>query len=215
MEIVEDLPQVDAILVPYGSGALATGIACGVSAIAGQKGSNLSCRVVAVEPETAAPFHLSKRAGRPVPFDQYRSSFVDGCGGKSVLKEIWDLAKDVIDDGVAVSLESVSGAIKRLLESNRILAEGAGACPVAAALAGKCKGAKNIVCVISGGGLDTGKLVNILRGVDPMAKDDHVETGALRCRISRTAAVAFAFAFAAAFALGRSASVPGAPRARA
>jgi len=165
LEIYQDLPEVDLIVVPYGSGALATGIACGMREIASRHNAE-KCRVVAVEPETAAPFRESIRAGCPVDFsERYSPSFVDGCGGKSVLLEIWDIAKNVIDDGVAVSLRNVRRSIRLMLESNRIVSEGAGACPVAAALYDeRCsKKSKNIVCVVSGGGLDTEKLINILQ----------------------------------------------------
>jgi len=87
-EILEELPDVDTVVAPYGSGALCVGIACGVKAL----GS--TCRVVAVEPATAAPFALSRRAGRACRFDAWEPSFVDGCGGKAVLDEIWALAHE-------------------------------------------------------------------------------------------------------------------------
>ena len=161
-EILEECPEADAIVVPYGSGALTTGVACGVREFSKRHLKAKTCRVISVEPETAAPFHTSMLAGKATPFRDYRSSFVDGCGGKSVLREIWDLARNVVDGSCKVSLRSVRRAIRILLERNKVLSEGAGACPVAAALEGLCAPAKNIVCVVSGGGLDMDELSRIL-----------------------------------------------------
>lgn len=175
LEIIDDLPntKIDCIFVPYGSGALCTGIACGVNAIANARPELRSrwrdCKVVAVEPESAAPFARSIKAGRAMTFNEYRSSFVDGCGGKAVLQEIWALAKDHVYDGAAVSLESVRKAIRIMVEKNRIVAEGAAGCAVAAAMSEKYRDAKNIVCVVSGGGLDTSELISILS--EPRRRD--------------------------------------------
>lgn len=164
-EILEDLPDVDCIVVPYGSGSVCTGVACAVKAAADKKGVAQSCRVVSVEPATAAPFALSKKMGKACKFEDFSTTFVDGCGGKAVLEEIWDLAKDVVHDGYAVPLDAIANAVRVLAERNRIIAEGAGACPVAAAMEGMCgPSAKKIVCVVSGGGLDTSKLIRILQG---------------------------------------------------
>ena len=161
-EIAEDLPDCDCIIGPYGSGAMITGVACGVRALGLEK-----CRVLACEPETASPFHLSKKHGRACQALNWESSFVDGCGGKSVLPEIWEIARDVVDDGVAVPLVDIANAIKILALRQKVVAEGAGACPVAAAMAGMCGSAKKIVCIVSGGGLDAASLAHILedRGV--------------------------------------------------
>ena len=169
LEICEDLPDVDCIVVPYGSGALCTGVACGVRAL----GHN--CRVLAAEPKTAAPFAASKIEGKAIRAKDWRSSFVDGCGGKSVLEEVWHVAEKTVDGGCAVPLPAVAQAIKVLCERNKIVAEGAGACGVAAAMTGMCGSqAKKIVCVVSGGGLDTDKLVHILqgKGVPPPGHSD-------------------------------------------
>jgi len=168
-EIVDDLPDVDCIVAPYGSGALVTGIACGIRALAENGCKELeSCQVLAVEPDTAAPFALSKREGRALRFDSWQSSFVDGCGGKAVLEEIWEVAKDVVDGGIAVPLEDIAAAVKQLAEKNKVIAEGAGACPVAAALGGRCgPNVRKIVCVVSGGGLDNKHLASCLAGEVP------------------------------------------------
>jgi threonine dehydratase len=161
-EILEDLPGVDCIIAPYGSGALCTGIACGVDAM----GHKEKCRVVSVEPETAAPFALSMRNGYPTPFHEYTPSFVDGCGGKGVLEEMWPLASTLIDEAQSVPLADIASAIRLLAERNKLIAEGAGACAVAAAMRGLggISQAKKVVCVVSGAGLDTDKLVHILQG---------------------------------------------------
>merc|ERR1712013_144364 len=169
MEIVEDLPDVDCIVAPYGSGALVTGIACGIRAMAENGRKELKgCQVLAVEPNTAAPFTISKSAGKAFAFDAWESSFVDGCGGKAVLEEIWEVAKDVIDGGIAVPLKDIAAAVKQLAEKNKVIAEGAGACPVAAALGGRCgPNIRKIVCVVSGGGLDNDYLASCLAGIVP------------------------------------------------
>jgi len=163
LEIIDEMPDIDCIVAPYGSGALVTGIACGVRAILREKNvDEKKIRVVAVEPETASPFSLSMKNGKATKFENYQSSFVDGCGGKAVLPKIWNLARDHVDDGVSVPLERIKEAICILLERNHIVAEGAGACTVAAAMSGRCPG-KNIVCVVSGGGLDTEHLIDFLQ----------------------------------------------------
>lgn len=168
LEIMEDLPDVDAILVPYGGG----GLACGISSVikAAQKAGTIkeSCRVLACEPSTAAPLVESFRTGICSEVD-YQPSFVDGCGGKAVLSPMWPLAQEVLDGSLAVDLDDAAAAVKILAERNRIIAEGAGALPVAAALAGRAGKTGKVVCVISGGGLDTTKLIQILEGCRPNA----------------------------------------------
>ena len=171
-EIVEDLPDVDCIVAPYGSGALCTGIACGIKEMADNGFKQLSsCQVFAVEPETAAPFALSMKEGKPARFTEWQSTFVDGCGGKSVLEEMWGIASATISGGIAVPLDDIAAAIKQLVEGNKIVAEGAGACSVAAAVTGRCgPRARKIVCVVSGGGIDSEHLVQILDGKIPKMK---------------------------------------------
>ncbi len=159
LEILEDLPDADAILVPYGSGGLACGIACAARAV--QPG----IPVYAVELEGRAPFTASLAAGHPVSID-YTASFVDGIGGKSVLDEIWPLARQVLAGSLAASLRQIADAVRLLVERTRVVAEGAGAAPVAAALAHDI-GARKVVCVVSGGNIDTKKLTTILSGDIP------------------------------------------------
>ena len=153
-EILEDLPDVDAVVIPYGGGGLSGGIASAMRALKPET------RLYAVEVETAAPLSASLRAGRPVAID-YQPSFVDGIGGVSVLREMWPLARDLLDDALVVSLDEVKGAIRLLAERQRVIAEGAGAAPVAAALAGRA-GSGKVVCVVSGGNIDRAVLAGIL-----------------------------------------------------
>lgn len=159
IEILEDMPDVEAILVPFGGGGLACGIASVVQALKPE------VRIYACEVETAAPLAASLRSGAPQTID-YVPSFVDGIGGKSVLPEMWPLAQRLLAGSLVVSLPAVAGAVKLLAERNRVVAEGAGATPVAAALEGLA-GAGRVVCVVSGGNLDSAKLIRILQGEVP------------------------------------------------
>jgi threonine dehydratase len=159
LEILEDLPDVDAVIVPYGGGGLSCGIASALEALRPQ------ARVYACEVETAAPLHAALEAGGPTPID-YRPSFVDGIGGKGVLAEMWPLARRLLAGSLVVSLEAVAGAIRLLAERNHVVAEGAGAAPVAAALSGRAGRAK-VVCVVSGGNIDLARLALILQGKVP------------------------------------------------
>ncbi len=154
LEILEDLPDVAAVVIPYGGGGLSVGIASALRALKPET------RVYAAEVETAAPLAASLRAGAPVAVD-YEASFVDGIGGKSVLPEIWTLARALLDGSLVVSLDETRAAIRLLAERGRVIAEGAGAAPVAAALAGHAGGGK-VVCVVSGGNIDKEVLAGIL-----------------------------------------------------
>ncbi len=154
LEIVEDLPDVDAVVIPFGGGGLSCGIASAVRSL------KPDIRVFACEVETAAPLKASLAAGaaQTVP---YTPSFVDGIGGRSVLEEMWPVVKDLIDESLVVSLQQVAAALKVLIERNRVIAEGAGAASVAAALSGQAGGGK-VVCVVSGGNIDWDKLVKVI-----------------------------------------------------
>ncbi|HWB80774.1 MAG TPA: pyridoxal-phosphate dependent enzyme [Nannocystaceae bacterium] len=159
LEILEDLPDVDTIVVPYGGGGLVSGIASAVKAIAPR------VRVIACEAETAAPLCAALAAGAPTPVE-YIASFVDGIGSRAVLDEMWPLVRSLVDGAVAVSLAEIAAAIRTLVERAHVVAEGAGACAVAAALAGKA-GAGKVACIVSGGNLDPSKLAKILAGELP------------------------------------------------
>jgi threonine dehydratase len=158
LEIVEDLPEVDTILVPFGGGGLSCGIAAAV------RSTRPSIRVIGCEVETAAPLAASLSAGAPrsVPWTR---SFVEGIGGKSLLPAMWPLVRELLAGAAVSSVASIAAAIRLLAERARIVAEGAGAASVAAALGGHARG--RTVCVVSGGNIDTGVLVEILAGGTP------------------------------------------------
>jgi threonine dehydratase len=160
LEILEDLPDVDTIVVPYGGGGLSCGIAAAVRAVRPE------VRVHAAEVETAAPFAASLAAGTPQTDVAYSPSFVDGIGGKSVLAEMWPLASALLASSLVSSVSDVAAAVRLLAERARVVAEGAGAAAVAGALAG-CAGRGKVVCVVSGGNIDLAKLAVILQGEVP------------------------------------------------
>jgi threonine dehydratase len=156
LELLEDLPEIDSIVVPFGGGGLACGIACAVKALRPE------VRVYAAEVETAAPLRESLRLGRPTSVARV-PSFVDGIGGSSLLPEMWPLASTVLEGSIVVSLDQVRAAIRTLVGDARVLAEGAGAASVAAALTGQA-GDGHVVAVVSGGNIDAPVLADILRG---------------------------------------------------
>ncbi len=159
LEILEDLPDVDAVLVPYGGGGLSCGIASAIRAL------KPDVKVFGCEVETAAPLAASLAAGSPQTIN-HTPSFVDGIGGKSMLAEMWPLAKRVLAGSLVVSLRQVADALRLLVERNHVVAEGAAGTSVAAALAGK-GGKGKVVCVVSGGNIDAAKLAKILGGEIP------------------------------------------------
>jgi threonine dehydratase len=154
LELLEDLPDVDVILVPWGGGGLACGVASAVRAL------RPSCRVLAVEVETGAPLTASLAAGRPVVVD-YRPSFVDGIGSRTVFAGMLERARGLLDGTIVVSLDEVAAAVRLLATRAHIVAEGAGAAPVAAALSGRA-GPGRAVCVVSGGSIDAATLASLL-----------------------------------------------------
>jgi threonine dehydratase len=156
LEILEDLPDVETVVIPYGGGGLSCGIASAIRSLKPQT------KIYACEVETACPLSVSLAAGELRTVD-YIPSFVDGIGGKSVLAEMWPMVRELLDGSLVMPLTAVASAIRLLAERNRIIAEGAGATPVAAALSGKAGGG-NVVCVVSGGNIDSGVLAAILKG---------------------------------------------------
>ena len=159
LEIIEDLPDVDQILVPYGGGGLSCGIASAAKAL--KPGTD----VFACEVETAAPLRASLERGAPTAVERI-PTFVDGIGGKAVLSEMWPLARSLLSGSLVVSVEAICDAIRLLVARNRVVAEGAGAAPVAAAIAGMAGGG-TVVCVVSGGNLPRAALQSILEGRIP------------------------------------------------
>lgn len=160
LEILEDLPDVDTIVVPYGGGGLSCGIAAAIRAV------RRNVKVYASEVATAAPLAASLAAGRPLSDVPYTASFVDGIGGRSVLTEMWPLASTLLAGSLVSSLAAVGAAVRLLAERTHVIAEGAGAAALAAAMDG-CAGAGKIVCIVSGGNIDLAKLAVILQGETP------------------------------------------------
>jgi threonine dehydratase len=154
LEIVEDLPDVDAVLVPFGGGGLVTGISTAVRALLPQ------ARVYGCEVETSTPLTAALEAQAPVPVDR-RPSFVDGIGGRGVLAEMWPLVRRAVDGALVARLSEVGDAIRLLVERARVVAEGAGATPVACAITGRAA-ARRVACVVSGGNIDTRVLIELL-----------------------------------------------------
>jgi threonine dehydratase len=154
LEILEDLPDVDAVVIPVGGGGLTVGIASAI------KAHNPEIRIIAAEPETGAALHAALDAGQPVDVD-YRTSFVDGSGSRRVLDDMWPRLREVVDAAHAVPIAGAEAAVRTLAERARVIAEGAGALSTAAALAGHA-GTGNVVCVVSGGNIDLATLANIL-----------------------------------------------------
>src|SRR3954470_871033 len=146
-EILEDLPDVDVVIAGFGGGGLSSGIAAALK----ERGSK--AKVFAAEPETAAPLAASFAAGSAQKFPEWKATFVDGCGGKSVFPRMWAIAHHLLAGSIVTTLEEVRQAMKIVAERNHVIAEGAAACAVAAGLSGKC-GSGKVVCVVSGGNID-------------------------------------------------------------
>lgn len=159
LEILQDLPDVATVLAPYGGGGLSVGIAAALHA------SGSTARVCASESEAGAPLQAAFEAGEPTRIDFDPQTFITGMGGPEVLSAIWPLAQRHLAGSQVVSLREVADAIRLLAERHHVIAEGAGAAPVAAALSQPRTGPT--VCVISGGHLDPKHLVAILNGDNP------------------------------------------------
>jgi threonine dehydratase len=157
LEILEDVPEPDAIIAPLGGGGLLAGIGCVMRAL------SPSTRVYAAEPVTAAPLAASFSAGAPVRFDAWTASFVDGAGGKSVLPSMWPLLSAWVDESIVVSLEDAAAAMKLAAERCHIIAEGAAACAIAAALTTTITARhRRIVAVVSGGNIDLSRFASLI-----------------------------------------------------
>jgi threonine dehydratase len=163
LEILEDLPDAAAIVVPWGGGGLASGIAAAIRA----RGSG--ARVYAAEAETGAPLAPSLQAGTPQVVD-LRRSFVDGIGSRTVFADMLRRAQALLEGSLVATLGEIARAMRLLAERNRVIAEGAGACPVAVALSGRA-GTGKVVCVVSGGNIDMDRFCSVL------AEAERVEPG--------------------------------------
>jgi threonine dehydratase len=154
LEILEDLPHVDTVVIPVGGGGLTVGIASAIKAL------KPDTKIVTAEPETGAALHAALAAGEPVDVE-YQPSFVDGSGSRRVLDQMWPRLTEVVDEAVAVPIPEAERAVRVLAERIRVIAEGAGALATAAALAGRA-GSGKVVCVVSGGNIDLNKLAEIV-----------------------------------------------------
>ena len=156
LEILEDLPDPDTIVIPYGGGGLTGGIASAVKAL------RPATRIVTAEPQGGAALAAAFEAGHPVDVE-YRPSFVDGSGSRRVLDSMWPLVSGLVDQALAIPVEDVAAAVRTLAERVRVIAEGAGALAPAAALSGRA-GTGKVVCIVSGGNINLSKLAEILNG---------------------------------------------------
>jgi threonine dehydratase len=156
LEILEDLPDVDAVVIPVGGGGLTVGIASAIRA------RRPRTRIITAEPETGAALHAALAAGEPVDVD-YRPSFVDGSGSRRVLDDMWPRLREVVDEAQAVPLADTEAAVRVIAERVRVIAEGAGALAAAVAVAGGA-GTGRVVCIVSGGNINLATLAGILTG---------------------------------------------------
>jgi len=155
LEILEDAPDTAAVICGIGGGGLLAGVGSAVKAI------KPTVKVWGAEPETAAPFSVSLKAKSPQPFKEWQASFVDGAGGQSVFPRMWERMMMVADGNIVVTLEETRKAMRLMAEKARIISEGAGALPLAAALTGKA-GQGPIVAIVSGGNIDLKKFAELI-----------------------------------------------------
>jgi threonine dehydratase len=159
LEILEDTPDVAAVIASIGGGGLITGVASAIKALRPE------VKIFGVEPETAAPAALSFQKGSPQVFPHWKPSFVDGAGGQSMFPRMWERMKPIVDGSLVVTLGQTKNAMRLLAEKARVISEGAGALPVAAALSGKA-GKGPIVAIISGGNIDLQKFCELISQSD-------------------------------------------------
>ena len=155
LEILEDAPEVKTVIAAIGGGGLITGIGSAIKAL------RPDVRILGAEPATAAPYALSLREGGPRKFTGWQASFVDGAGGQSVTQRMWDRMLPVVDGAVTVSLDQVRDAMRLMADKARVIAEGAGALALAAALSGEA-GEGPIVCIVSGGNIDLKRFAELV-----------------------------------------------------
>ncbi len=160
LELAEQLDGIDAVLIPWGGGGLTTGIASALAA------RSPETRVYVCEPETGAPVTAALANGGEPAEIEYRASFVDGAGSGALLPEMWERARPLVADAFALTLEETASAVRLLMERARVVAEGAAALTVAAALSGRVD-ARRIVCIVSGGNIDGSRLQEVLAGRVP------------------------------------------------
>jgi threonine dehydratase len=158
LEILEDLPDVDAVVAPIGGGGLLAGLGCAI------RSARPEAAIYAAEPVTAAPLAASFDAGQPVRFEPWTPSFVDGAGGRAVLPSMWPLLRQWVNESIVVSLEEAGASMRRVAEQCHVIAEGAAACAVAAAVSPtlRARGHRKIVAVVSGGNIDLSRFASVV-----------------------------------------------------
>jgi threonine dehydratase len=159
LELVEQLEDIDAVLIPWGGGGLTTGIASALRALSPRT------KVFVCEPETGAPVSAAIASGGPVPVD-FTPSFIDGAGSGGLLPAMWEHARDLIAGAFPIPLADAASGVRLLVERARVVGEGAAGLPVAAAFAGLA-GSGRVVCIVSGGNIDSSRLAAILGGSVP------------------------------------------------
>jgi threonine dehydratase len=157
LEILEDAPDTSAIIAAIGGGGLIAGVGSAIKALKPE------VKIWGAEPETAAPFARSLAAGSPQEFPEWQASFVDGAGGQSVFPRMWERMNPVVDGSIVVTLEQTKQAMQMMAEKTRVIAEGAGALGLAAALTGQA-GQGPIVAIVSGGNIDLAKFCSLVTG---------------------------------------------------
>jgi threonine dehydratase len=155
LEILEDLPEVRTVIAAIGGGGLITGVGSAIKAL------RPDVALLGAEPETAAPYAYSLRVGGPHRYPNWKASFVDGAGGKSVTERMWQRMRPVTDGAITVSLDQTREAMRLIAEKSRTIAEGAGALSLAAALSGEALEGP-IVCIVSGGNVDLEKFAELV-----------------------------------------------------
>jgi threonine dehydratase len=161
LELMEDLEDFDAVLIPWGGGGLTTGIASAIKALRPE------VDVFVCEPETGAPVSAAIRNGREPVGIEYTVSFIDGAGSGALLPKMWRLAEPLVTDAFPISLADAAAAVRTLAERARVVGEGAAGLPLAAALAGLAGEGRRVVCIVSGGNIDSSRLAAILEGRVP------------------------------------------------
>ena len=156
LEILEDAPDAAAVIASIGGGGLVVGLASAIKALKPE------VKIWGAEPETAAPAALSFQKGSPQVFTDWKSSFVDGAGGQSVFPRMWERMKPLLDGSIVVTLDETKRAMRLMAEKARVISEGAGALPLAAALTGKA-GQGPIVAIVSGGNIDLKKFCELIQ----------------------------------------------------
>jgi threonine dehydratase len=160
LEILEDAPETAVVIAAIGGGGLVTGLASAIKAL------SPGVRIMGAEPETAAPAALSFARGSPQQFAAWQPSFVDGAGGRSLFPRMWERMRHLVDGSIVVSLEETRSAMRLMAEQARVISEGAGALPLAAAMTGKA-GPGPIVAIVSGGNIDLGRFCELIGAKDP------------------------------------------------